>query len=125
MEKKFIRLSQVTSFTVNSVGRYQYKRWDEGAKKMVIFEKYAPGFRKMYPVSTDQGILDLGSGNLGSMLEAVLGVKENGLSDLRGAMFEVKNNGKSGLDVRYYFNFRGYTKDIFNDDAEEPPVGAD
>lgn len=88
-------------FTVEGVGRYTYKMWSEGEKRFVASETPQEGFRKVYPVETDKGKLDLGAGQIGALLEAVL---KDGEASLVGKTFGVKSNGKSGIDVRYYFN---------------------
>lgn len=88
-------------FTVTAVDRYTYKKWDNEAKKMIMSHEWQEGYRKLYPVTTDKGKLDLGSGQIGSLLEAVM---KDGRSDLINRTFHVKSNGKQGMDIRYFFN---------------------
>lgn len=84
-----------------SVGAFQYKMWDNEAKRMLTSPSYEQGYRKLYPVVTDKGQLDMGPGQLGNLLEAVF---TNGRADLINRTFAVKSNGKSGIDIRYFFN---------------------
>jgi len=99
----FAKLSELvgSTFKVEKVWGYSWKKWDNDAKQMLKSETYQEGFRKVYQVDTDKGKLDLGSGQLGSLLE---GVFKNGVADLNDKTFEVKSNGKTGMDIRYYFN---------------------
>lgn len=89
------------TMTIESVGDYIFKRWNAQTSKMEISKSYQEGYRKLYPVMTDKGKLDLGSGQLGNLLEAV---QTDGSANLIGKTFGVKSNGKSGMDIRYYFN---------------------
>jgi hypothetical protein len=80
-------------------------------------DTYIEGYRKVYEVDTDQGKLDLGSGQIGSLLEASL---YNGKSDLNGMTFKVKSNGKEGMDIRYFFNaVKGEVKEEKEKSQEE------
>jgi hypothetical protein len=104
MEKKtYTKLSELVdnTFTVTKAWGYQFKLWDNESKRMLVSEKYEQGYRKIYNLDTDKGSLDLGSGQLSSLLEAVY---KNGTADINGVTFKVKSNGKSGMDIRYYFN---------------------
>lgn len=99
----FVKLSELVNevFTVKEVGEYNFKRWDSVNNKMLISDSFEKGYRKVYPVVTDKGRMDLGSGQLGNLLEAVF---YKGKSDLIGQTFGVKSNGKTGMEVRYFFN---------------------
>lgn len=102
-EKKYTKLSELvnSTFTIEKVWGYKYKQWDNVNRKMLVSEKYEQGYRKLYDVDTNKGKMDLGTGQLGSLLEAVF---KDGVANLNGKTFEVKSNGKSGMDIRYYFN---------------------
>lgn len=102
-EKRYTKLSLLVNdtFTVEAVDEYLYKRWDAAQSKMLVSQEWQEGYRKLYPVTTDKGQLDMGSGQLGTLLEACF---HKGKSDLIGKAFSVKSNGKMGLDIRYYFN---------------------
>ncbi len=102
-EKKFTKLSALVDdqFTVESVDEYVWKLWDNENSKMLVSQEFQKGYRKIYPVTTDKGALDLGSGQLGNLLEATF---YKGKSDIINKTFSVKSNGKTGMDIRYYFN---------------------
>jgi hypothetical protein len=104
MEKKtYTKLGNLIndSFTVTKAWGYQWKMYDPASKRMLISEKYEQGYRKIYSIDTDKGTLDLGAGQLSSLLEAVY---KNGVADINGKTFKVKSNGKEGMDIRYYFS---------------------
>ena len=102
-KKTYTKLSDLVDkeFTVEKAWGFSWKKWDDQARKMLMVEKYEPGFRKIYGIETDKGHLDLGSGQLSSLLEAVY---KNGAADINGRTFSVKSNGKTGMDIRYFFN---------------------
>lgn len=99
----FVKLSELvdSEFTVEKVWGFKYKMWDQANHKMLVSDDYEKGYRKVYQVDTNKGKLDLGAGQLGNLLEAVF---FQGVADLNGKTFAVKSNGKSGIDIRYYFN---------------------
>lgn len=99
----YVRLKDLvnSTFQILEVQKYVWKKWSEEEKKMLTSDLYVEGYRKTYPLKTNKGKLDLGSGQLGNLLEAVF---YQGKADLISKTFEVKSNGKSGIDVRYYFN---------------------
>lgn len=103
MDNKYTKLSNLVNdkFTINKVGGYTFKMWSAPDKRMISRDTYAEGFRKVYEVETDKGKLDLGTGQIGTLLEATF---KDGQADLNGKTFEVKSNGKTGMDIRYYFN---------------------
>lgn len=99
----YIKLSDLVGdqFTIEKAGGYNFKKWDDNAKRMLISETYQEGYRKVYTVDTDKGRMDLGSGQISSLLEAVY---KNGVADITNRTFTVKSNGKTGMDIRYFFN---------------------
>jgi len=123
MEKKFVKLGELVNdtFTVEKAWGFQWKCWDNDTKKMLMSDTYQQGYRKIYSVDTDKGKLDLGSGQLSSLLEAVY---KDGKADINGRTFEVKSNGKSGMDIRYFFNPITVTKakEEPEDDGLDDPI---
>lgn len=101
--KKYTKLSELVNsqFTVTDAFGYTWKKWDDTSKRMLTSERYEEGFRKVYSVKTDKGSLDLGSGQLSALLETVY---VRGKADIINRSFAVKSNGKTGLDIRYYFS---------------------
>ena len=126
MPKDFVRLANTTSLTVNSVGSYYWVEWKQtGEKKEKVIHqtwdaslKDNANVRKVYAVETASGTLEASTGQLSSKLLETLGVKEKDVADIKGAIFEVKNNGKTGMDIRYFFNFQGYTDQVFQADSQ-------
>jgi hypothetical protein len=104
-ERKYVKLSELVgrTFTVEKVWGYKWQMWDNDNKKMLISNEWVKDYRKAWDVVTNQGQLTLGSGQMGTLLEAVFVPNEGG-SALIGQTFQVKSNGKSGMDIRYFFN---------------------
>jgi hypothetical protein len=103
MDKSFTKLSNLVGqqFTVEKVAGYKFKMWSTEEGKMIVQDEPEKGFRKLYQVDTDKGLLDLSQSQMGTLLE---GVSHVGKSDIIGATFDVKSNGKSGMEIRYYLN---------------------
>ena len=102
-ERQYTSLKKLVGdeFTVEAVKGYQWKRWDNESRRVMVAEKYEQGFSKKYGIETDKGFMDISGGQLGNMFE---GVQKNGVSDLRGKTFHVKSNGKEGMEIRYFLN---------------------
>lgn len=88
-------------FTVTKAWGYSWKKWDNENSKMLMSDEWQEGYQKKYQLDTDKGTLDLGSGQLASLLEAVY---KDGKADINGRTFKVKSNGKTGMDIRYMFS---------------------
>lgn len=104
-ERKYVKLSELVDrhFTVEKVWGYKWQKWDAAEKKMLTSNEWVKDYRKAWDVVTNQGQLTLGSGQMGTLLEAVFDPKDGG-SALVGRTFAVKSNGKTGMDIRYFFN---------------------
>lgn len=102
-KKVYTKLSDLVddSFTITKVWGYQFKLWDNESKRMLVSEKWEKGYRKIYGLDTSKGSLDLSASQLGQMLESV---NKAGVADINGKTFNVKSNGKTGMDIRYYIN---------------------
>lgn len=102
-ENKYIKLSDLVNatFTVDKVWGYQYQMWDNTEKKMLRSDKWQKGYTKTYNLETDKGKLTLRANQLANCLEAVV---KDGVADLNGQTIQVKSNGKSGMEIRYFFN---------------------
>lgn len=107
-EKKYTKLSALVddTFTVEASLGYKFKKWDTTENKMLSSDSWQEGYQKKYTVETDKGVLDLGTGQMGSLLEAVF---VNGEAHLIGTTYEVKSNGKTGMEIRYFFNVKKTT----------------
>jgi hypothetical protein len=111
MERNYIKLKELVggTFRVESVNGIVWKKWDEHERRMVTSAEPSKGYRKTWQVQTDKGQLDLGQGQIGVLLEAVFDGEK---SELIGATFQVQSNGKTGKEIRYYFNqVRGDTSE--------------
>jgi hypothetical protein len=99
----YIKLSNLVGekMTIEKVWGYKFKMWDQPTNKMIVQDSWFKGARKVYEVDTDKGKMDLGQGQIGTLLELVM---RDGVADLNQRTFEVKSNGKTGMDIRYYFN---------------------
>lgn len=102
-EKKYTKLSELVgkTFTVERAYGFQFKKWDEASKRMLVSERWEEDYSKVYTVETDQGRLDLRSGQMANLLE---GVVKAGVADINGVTYSVKSNGKTGMDIRYWIN---------------------
>jgi len=102
-DKKFTKLSNLVNntFRVEKVWGYKWKMWDESQRRMLMSDSWQKDYKKAWQVDTDKGSLDLGSGQMATLLEAVC---NKGEADINNKIFEVKSNGKTGIDIRYFFN---------------------
>jgi len=103
MENKFAKMSSLvdSTFKVLKVDGYKFKKWDTDTSTMSVSDIWKEGFRKLYSVQTEHGMLDISQSQMGNMLE---GVSHNGTSDVTGRTFAVKSNGKTGIEIRYFLN---------------------
>ncbi len=97
--KQFKKLADVQVFTVEKIYGFQYQKWD--GEKMIKQDKWEEGFRKTYDVECTDFKLTLSSAQVGNMLEAAM---QGGKSDIVGKSFNVKTNGQTGKEIRYYIN---------------------
>lgn len=104
-ERKYTKLGDLVgrTFTVEKVWGYDWKMWDNTNKKMLRSDKWEKGYQKKWQVVTNHGQMDLGTGQFSSLLEATYNAKEDN-SSLVGKKFEVKSNGKTGMEIRYFLN---------------------
>lgn len=101
--KQYTKLSEVAgkTMTIKAVKGYAWKYWSNADRRMITKPEYFEGASKKYQVDTDKGLLDLGTGQIGNLLEAVF---KDGQADLNGKTFKIESNGKTGMDIRYYFS---------------------
>jgi hypothetical protein len=99
----YTKLSNLVNgtFTITNFNGYKWKMWDSAEKKMLVSDVWQKDYRKVYSVETDKGLLDLSASQVGVLLETVV---RNGVSDLNNQTFQVKSNGKTGMEIRYFFN---------------------
>lgn len=99
----YIKMSELVdqTFKIEKVFPAKYKAWDNDAHKMLISDTWQQGYQKKYTVDTNKGRVDCSAAQIANMLEAVT---EDGRADLNGRSFNVKSNGKTGMEIRYFFN---------------------
>lgn len=99
----FTKLSALVGddFTIKEIKGMSYKKWNPATNKPETSQEPQKGFAKKYSLDTDKGLLDLGAGQMGNILEACL---KDGVADLNGKTIAVKSNGKTGMEIRYFFN---------------------
>jgi len=103
MDNKYTKLSALVDqeFKIVEAKGYNYQFWDNANRTMKKEDKWFEGAQKKYTLITDKGELTVGPGQLGTLMEAVY---KNGVADINNVTFHVKSNGKSGMDIRYFFN---------------------
>ena len=107
---RFISMTEYTklsalvnsTFKLNRIIGSAYKMWDNDSRKMLSSDTPSKGYKKVYTVDTDKGVLDLSSSQFGVLLELV---SVSGLADINNKTFEVKSNGQTGQEIRYFFNY--------------------
>lgn len=102
-ETKYVKLSELVNgtFEVQKVWGYHFEKWDDNEKKMIKQDRYFDGAKKKYNVDTDKGKLTLSDWQHNTLLGVVA---YQGKADINGRIFRVKSNGKTGMEIRYYFD---------------------
>ncbi len=121
----YVKLRDLTAFTVMGDKGFNYKRWNQAEGKMETSDQWQEGFRKMFSIETDQGLLDLSQAQLGQMLASAY---RDGTANIIGNKFNVKTNGKTGMEIRYFINmdYSAHTSPVTHepkkDEAPLPPA---
>lgn len=131
MSDKFPKLYELKQIIVQSVSAPRWINWSSGKPEISLTPRSAAdGFKKSYQMKFDKGEIEISPSTLGSMLEACYGTKEPGVSDIRGAIFNVVSKQILNSDgtpklfkgkyptYNYYFNFKGYVQEVFQLDEE-------
>jgi|1_EtaG_2_1085319.scaffolds.fasta_scaffold33459_3 hypothetical protein len=90
-----------STFKVADNNGYKFKKWDNENRKMLTSESPQQGFRKVFTLETDKGMLDASEAQLGQMLSRVI---KGNTADISNIMFNVESNGKEGMEIRYYIS---------------------
>lgn len=108
---EFIKLAELDSyrFKVLEVQGYLWKRWNDETKKWETRDKSEPGYQKKYILlirsdfkgKPDDYKVEVSASNIGTMLEQCL-VQEH--ASIKDTYWNLKTNGKTGIEVRYWFN---------------------
>lgn len=97
----FVYLKNTPTFTIKSFKSKAWKKWDAENKKMLSSVSWLEGYRPMYSFELDNGnILEISRDQLSQCLVAAF---EAG-KPLAGMSFVAKDNGKEGLEKRWYIN---------------------
>jgi len=100
----YLKLKDLTEIKVNRVSAPVWERWNAEESKMEKATEPTKDFKKRYYIDLgNDNVVAISSSQLGVMLEAA---NEKGQVDLAGKEFEVKNNGKEGMEIRYFFNLK-------------------
>lgn len=98
---QYAKLSELESFTLRSYNGYKWKKWDADNRKMLVSDTYQKEYSKKYSFETEHGTLELGAGQMKSILLEMFDHRKPRLQNLT---FNVKTNGETGKDIRYFFN---------------------
>lgn len=105
-KRSYKKLSELvdSDIVIQSVGLPKYVAWDDVNKKYLTEDNWFKGAQKKYPVTIEyfgDVVVDMSASQVGTMLEAVM---HAGQSNIIGATFNVKSNGKTGQEIRYFLN---------------------
>lgn len=119
---EYIKLKELAGneFKINSIEGYIYKLWDPQSKKMLFSKTWVQGYRKMWKIQTNRGVLDLSNSQLGQLCMSVM--TPTGNVEVKGETFGVKSNGESGKEIRYFFT---HIKQVEDYPQAEPPIESD
>lgn len=117
---EYIKLKELKRFKILQGFGFKYKRWNDTTKKYESSEEWKTPKERWqkkydYKIMTDNGerYLELSSSQVGQLLELCL---IGDTSMLANNYFSVRNNGKQGKEIRYFFNrIFNKTKEIKSD----------
>lgn len=112
----FVKLSALvgSTFVITTNQGFKYKMWDSANNKMLVSKTPKKGYFKDFALETNKGLLNLRSGQLGSIFAECL----DGLTaSLENKTIEVNSNGKTGVDIRYFFNVKVSKEEINIEDV--------
>lgn len=119
----FVKLKDVDNFTITKFVKKFWRMWNSQTNRYEMSDSWQQGYEKRYRFETNKGLLDLSQNQLGQLLTNAFdwGMK------LEGTTFSVKNNGKQGMEIRYYFNVvKDAPQPIPQEEcSQEPPVNDD
>ena len=103
MENKYVKLGDLDGkqFTVEKAYGYEYKKWDNEARRMLTSEKWQEGFQKRYGLDTSEGKLEVSDRQIKDMLA---GTYKQGKADINGVTFKVKKVVGQNDIPNYFFN---------------------
>lgn len=103
------KLAEGYQFTVDGILHFFWEAWDNANKRFEVSPQPVPAtnsgdlrFAKKWLIKTKTGTLKLSQAQIADCLEKCL--QKTGTANLIGKSFRVKTNGKTGMEIRYWFN---------------------
>ncbi len=100
--KQFKKLADIKSFTIQAIVKSYFERWNETEGKYEKSETWAEGFSPKWLIETPEFMLPLSKDQVSQALMASF--KLDGTSNIIGKSYQVKTNGKTGKEIRYFLN---------------------
>mgnify|MGYP001571221854 CR=1 FL=1 len=99
----YVYLKNTPNFTIKSYKNKTWKKWDAENKKMLSSETWQKDYKPMYQfVVENDDVLEISRDQLGQCLIAAFEVQK----PLSGLSFSATDNGKQGLDKRWWINLK-------------------
>jgi hypothetical protein len=97
---EFIKLRDIERLNIESFRRVTYKMWDPGERKMQVENEPFKGSKKYLQFGLEDGnIIELTQSQYSQILGALIPPEV-----LANKSVGVSNNGKEGMEIRYFFN---------------------
>lgn len=90
-----------TTFHVNDVAKRQFRMWDDSEGKYSFSDTPKKGYSPFWKLTLDDGDWSASGGQYSQLL---LACEDGGMADVLGKTFSCESNGKSGMEIRYFFN---------------------
>lgn len=100
--KQFKKLAEIKSFTIEKIVKAYFERWNETEGKYEKSETWQEGFTPKWLIETMDFMLPLSKDQVSQALMASF--KLDGTSNIIGKSYQVKTNGKTGKEIRYFLN---------------------
>lgn len=99
-QKKFVKLADLQSFKVVKFVKMYWQMYDTASNTFKKEDTYFEGAKSSYLFEMEEGMLNLSSSQLGQMLVSLFESK----MPIERQIFNVKTNGQTGKEIRYYIN---------------------
>jgi len=87
------------SFHIQDVSPRQFRMWSEN--KFVYSDTPKKSYQAFWKITLDQGSWSASGGQYSQIL---LAAEKEGMSDVLDKTFYCESNGKTGMDIRYFFD---------------------
>ena len=99
----FVNLKTTPNFTIKRYVKKYFQFWNATEKKMLKSDVWVKDYKAQYQFELDNGdLLSLSKDQIGQCL---VGALEAG-KPLAGLSYEAKDNGKEGLEKRWWINLK-------------------